>query len=463
MIQSIRVAVALLFALMLAPAAHADLYAAEAAYEKKDFARAFELFRELAELGQPMAQETLAVMYVQGEGVPRNNVLGYAWAVLTKENGLATNVQPIIDQIGPRLTPEARKTVDEIHAKFGKEALEQRLLPAPRGEVAAKAGPEKPTCRVSRPVNPDDYYPPQAVKEGISGSVVIYSTVLPDGRARNPRVTFSVPPNAFDAAGRRVALAMGYEAPKVNGVGVSCSIMFKVRFVLYQQGAPPEVEKQVAKLKAAADAGDPMSQFQYAALLTGWAELNPKDEDMMPLFVKAAQAGIHSAQFMVGRSLVVTGARGEYEKGMAWLQMAANAGQQDAQVELAIVLLRIQRETENLARVRELLEKAVAGGNTEASYMLADQLIGGADASQRDPQRALDLISEVYAIKDDEPTTLEIRAAAFSQLGKFTDAARVQNNALHKAKALGWDATPQAQRLELYRKNQPWTQSLLVY
>jgi TonB family protein len=301
------------------------------------------------------------------------------------------------------------------------------------------------------------------VKQGISGSVIIQTTVLPDGHARNPRVTFSVPPNAFDAAGRNVALNTGYEAPKENGVAVPCTITFKVKFTFRDEGAPAKLAQEVEKLRTAAEAGDPMSQFQYAALLTGWAELNPGQQDMSPLFLKAAQAGIRSAQFFVGRGLLLRREPAEYAKGLLWLGMAADAGQQDAQIELATELLRRKSGAEDTARARALLEKAVAGGSREAGYYLADLLIGEADPAQRDPQRALDLISEVYAIKDDDPTTLEIRAAAFSQLGKFTDAARVQSNALQKAKKLGWDAGPQSQRLELYRKDQAWTQRLLVY
>ena len=57
-------------------AARADVYEARQAYEKKDFARSFELYRELAEIGNVDAQESLAVMYVNGEGVKRDNVLG---------------------------------------------------------------------------------------------------------------------------------------------------------------------------------------------------------------------------------------------------------------------------------------------------------------------------------------------------------------------------------------------------
>jgi hypothetical protein len=39
----------------------------------------------------------------------------------------------------------------------------------------------------------------------------------------------------------------------------------------------------------------------------------------------------------------------------------------------------------------------------------------------------------------------------------------VQHNALNKAKGLGWDTAPQMQRLEMYRRQEAWTQRLLVY
>ena len=69
-----------ILAMLMPLASHADLYTAMLPHEKKDFERAIELYRELAELGRPEAQENLAVMYVNGEGVKRDNVLGYAWA-----------------------------------------------------------------------------------------------------------------------------------------------------------------------------------------------------------------------------------------------------------------------------------------------------------------------------------------------------------------------------------------------
>jgi TPR repeat protein len=44
--------------------ARADLYSASKVFDEKDYERAFQSYRELAELGQFNAQENLAVMYV---------------------------------------------------------------------------------------------------------------------------------------------------------------------------------------------------------------------------------------------------------------------------------------------------------------------------------------------------------------------------------------------------------------
>ncbi len=46
----------------------ADLITADAAYEKGDFKTAFQQFKDLAQLGQAIAQFNLAVMYARGQG-----------------------------------------------------------------------------------------------------------------------------------------------------------------------------------------------------------------------------------------------------------------------------------------------------------------------------------------------------------------------------------------------------------
>ena len=80
--------------------ARADLYSATKAYEKGDFATAFQQFKELAELGQPHAQYNLAVMYTRGEGVAVSNTNAHAWASLAAQNGEARGKE-IADKLEP--------------------------------------------------------------------------------------------------------------------------------------------------------------------------------------------------------------------------------------------------------------------------------------------------------------------------------------------------------------------------
>jgi TPR repeat protein len=90
--------------------ARADFQSAEAAYANKDFDRAFEGYRELAELGHRPSQENLAVMYVSGEGTRRDNVLGYAWARIAKEQGDSQAVTGIVMQLEPHMNDASRES-----------------------------------------------------------------------------------------------------------------------------------------------------------------------------------------------------------------------------------------------------------------------------------------------------------------------------------------------------------------
>ncbi len=453
---------------LMAPVAYADLYGAVAAYEKKDHARAFELFRELAELGHPLAQETLAIMYVMGEGVKRDNVAGYAWAQIAQETDPRAKVQPIIDQLDKSLSADARARVAEIRSKFGKQALEAWLLPLPReasGEEKAGKLPEptEPTCSFAEVANTNGIYPREAMRDGVSGSVFIKTTVLPDGRARNPRPLLSLPPNGFELSGRTIAFQSKFKAPKVDGVAVPCTITFWFRFTLQSSDTERVLKKELEKLKADVAARDPLAQVQYALLKTGWPNLNREKENIAPMLIEAAQAGLPTAQFSVGfYTLGGMSVTRDRAKGLRWLEMAASKGHHDAAVVLATELLRNNPGSSDVARARNLLETAAAGDNMSGKYFLADLLLE-AGSAPADPRRSLELLGDVMKHLQEDPSAFEVRAAALSQTGDFEGAIAAQKSALAKAKKLHWDVAPQEERMALYSKNQPWTRRLLDY
>ena len=63
---------------------------AMAAYQRGDYGKAIELFRPLAERGDAYAQETLARIYLEGEGLAKNYQEAAKWERLAAQQGVAT-------------------------------------------------------------------------------------------------------------------------------------------------------------------------------------------------------------------------------------------------------------------------------------------------------------------------------------------------------------------------------------
>ena len=444
--------------------AWADLYSARAADAKQDYPRAFELYRELAELGHAESQESLAVMYVNGEGVKRDNVLGYAWAVIAMENGREGAAKEIASQLEPHVTAAARERAGAVQARFGKAALQERILPLPYVQGVSAANP----CELRTPANPDYFYPAEAKSKNVTGTLVVESVVAPDGHARSPRIWYSMPPDVFDKAGRRLALHNRYTPPRVNGVAVPCLVRFKVRFQINGpgDGGTAEQKRVLADALAKAQTGDPLSQLTYGLVLEMRADMNTSMDSPMSWIVKAAQAGLASAQYIVGMhtlSGVSQGMEKDDSKGLFWLQRAADAGQIEAQASLANYLLRNHPDAVAYDKALALLEKSAASGNRDGRFQLAAVLATAPDAARRDPVRAMELLALIKDEVDFDPTFFEVRAAAQAMAGKFAEAQEDQKGALLKAKKLGWDLTPARARLADYEASKPWTGNLFAY
>jgi TPR repeat protein len=438
--------------------ARADLYAADAAYRAKAFPRAFELFRELAELGHAESQETLAIMYVQGEGVERNNILGYAWAVLVLEQRPSEAAQSIVDQIGPHLTESGRKTTEELRARFGKDALQKSILRTEKTRYATK----KFLCTMKVPANPDDYFPEEAIKKGMSGHALIGARVFSDGRDHDPRPAKLIPAQAFDQPAMLVSMNNLYSPQTENGSPQPCTMSFKVKFWVGRRPTKP-VEQDLSALRKKADEGDPNSQLLYGVQLQN-SDRPQTGEKPLEWFVKAAQAGNPVAQYLVGRDQLSSHWDESNEaQGVFWLDKAARAGDSDAQLELAYHYLRDASNSGNVRKAAELLGRAVEAGRPEARFYLAALLASNPDDGIRDPKRALEIFGKDQDIYDLNPIGWEIRAAAHANLGEFDDAAKLQKLAIRKAKSFKWNTAPLDARLATYEAQQPWVGDLLAF
>lgn len=168
---------ALLGALWASPPARADLYRAEQDYKAADYPHAFQEFLALAELGQPVAQLDVAIMYRAGQGVEASDIHANAWATLAAENGEAKG-NTLASAIRPELAPGSERIAGWLTSAYTPAALTENLLP-----FLGTRAPHS-LCKMVKWYEPD--YPSDARVRGVDGTVLVDFTVMPDGSARFP-------------------------------------------------------------------------------------------------------------------------------------------------------------------------------------------------------------------------------------------------------------------------------------
>ncbi len=432
----------------------ADLFTAQTAYGKGDYERAFKDYRELAELGQPMAQHNLAIMYAKGQGVRPSELYAYAWATLSVESGDAS-AQSLVEELRPLLAPGSEKIAQDIRAPFSRAALDARLMP----QIADKErGHER--CKWRKVAMPE--YPEDANGRGIQGQVYVEFAVMPDGSARHPRVLYSVPEGVFEQSVRTAVLHTEYPPASPGDPAVHCEVMY--RFVAQQQAADeyPRLIAFVESTRKKAEAGDPGAEFLYGLLLAGLPQLHHKAADGMPWFLKAAQSGMREAQYEVGNALLHGwGCQCEEKKGQEWLRRAAEADQPSAQVALAAYALRGTPDAAQTRLASVWLERAAAKRSHDGMFYLSALLAATPVDALRDPKRALSLLEKIWGDLSGDPTALEIRAAAQAAAGAYADAVSSERRAIAMATKLKWDPAPLDERLRRYESRQPWYGDLL--
>jgi hypothetical protein len=89
------------------------------AYDHKDYARAFELNKRTACAGDKTSQAIIARMYLLGQGVARDDFMGYAWIKLAAEIKFG-DFTSLARKIEAALTPAQRAQADAKAAELRK-------------------------------------------------------------------------------------------------------------------------------------------------------------------------------------------------------------------------------------------------------------------------------------------------------------------------------------------------------
>jgi len=351
--------------------------------------------------------------------------------------------------------------VKAVTDQFGKAALESRLLPGAPDDESNRSADSG--CKMSRPVDPADFYPTSAQREDLSGTVFVEGAIRADGRMHRPHVWYSIPEGVFEDAGRRAAWASGFTPRKGTDAPGLCGLRFRVHFSARSPNDEAMTEA-LKKSRALAEAGDPVAQVLYGLLLFDRGAKSGDDSSSDRWFLKAAQAGVPYAQYLVGVGLLKLDSRAsavENQKGLTWLELAAANGRAEAKFALASYRLRTDPGGTSDSTVVAWLEDAAKAGHRDGTLYLAALLAASPDAKLRDPARALTLVDVDEMDFDSDPTAIEVMAAARAQSGQFGNAVSLQKRAIGAAQRFKWETTPMRDRLAHYEAGKAWTGNLI--
>lgn len=98
------------------------LHDASSAYDKKDYARAFELNQRAACAGDKTSQAILGRMYILGQGVQRDDATGYGWVRLAADFSYA-DFTSLARKLEAAMSPEQRSAgnarVEVLRRNYG--------------------------------------------------------------------------------------------------------------------------------------------------------------------------------------------------------------------------------------------------------------------------------------------------------------------------------------------------------
>lgn len=150
----------------------------------------------------------------------------------------------------------------------------------------------------------------------------------------------------------------------------------QLRYALYLLDGsvvPPDHEKGRQLMKAAAEAGNALAEFNYAQMLASDLPGAGGPDDALPWYLKAARAGIPDAEYAVSRiyasgSLTVVA---DLAKARIWLTKAAQHNFAQAQLDLGTALVDGRGGPRDEKEGFEWLLRAARAGNVPAEAYIA--------------------------------------------------------------------------------------------
>ena len=177
---------------------------------------------------------------------------------------------------------------------------------------------------------------------------------------------------------------------------------------------------------------------------------------------RLAHAGRPQAQYSLARLyLSGRGLKMDPQRGMEWLQKAAEQNHGEAQNQLGLLYLSGVGVTRDCQRAGEWFSRVSETSEAwrQARSNLAWVLATCPQADSRDGERAIQIVQQLLGERHDNPSLLDTLAAALAETGQFEQAIATQQRAialLESQPAAAQQHQRFSARLQTYQRNHPW-------
>ncbi|TQV89666.1 TonB family protein [Aliikangiella coralliicola] len=439
--------------LFMSSAVEADFNSALDSYGAGEHAKAYQDFLSMAQLGEKRSQFNLGVMYYHGQHVKKDLNKAYAWMKLAVEGETSKpQEKKIFQTIASKIEDKdaAEAEFNKLYKNYSTATLMKKLYPVivkAENEHGFSADPVKIV---------DPKYPRKAAMSGAQGWVRFQMDVDKSGKPRNLHIIQSLPENLF-VKDSVAAIKKWRFKPAVNEAGepiMQKKLRYTIEFRLKGADEISVKKEYLEKAEKNAALGDADAQYLFGV----WNKhlKMPKKENPNDWFIKAAIQGHTSAQFELGRSLIMgQGCISDRGKGIDWLTRSASSGQPQAKQLLASLAIEKGTQESQLKAVEYLSDVDDLEVSTAIDY--AWMLATSNNKEIANPKKAIKIIKTLPSRQFwDEATLNEIKAAAHAAQGDFKKAVDYQEDALDEAEDMRVDLDEIKNRLSAYQKKKLW-------
>ena len=430
----------------------ADLLSATLAYNSGNYQQAYNEFTHLAKLGHQDAIYNIGVMYLYGQGVPKNLVAAHSWFSLAADYGLdeARSAARLIEQelnSDPTKKLALEQNLAKLNQSLSFEQYSQTLLPVFNDQQYSN-NTNQPPLRVH---TVDAIYPKAAYEKGIEGWVWLEFDVDKSGAVKDVDIIDAFPDKTFNRAIYNAVRRWRYEPFTVDGQlenYTSRSLLYHFttfkgkRYQASFAHQKKDYQKKINLLIEGAEQGNALVQYYVANWLVAdeynatrllrfhWQQETAGSD----LLFSSAVNGYPNSQYRLGSNLL----RGEYtkadrKKGMNWILNAAQSGFSYAQYRLARELLDQRHIEYDKLKAKRWMQSAAKQNHFRALRDLINLSI-----EEQDYQAANSYLLQALTLDDEHPDLLFAQAKILQHNQKAKQAKSVLTNAISQAKSRQW-------------------------